>query len=369
MDSKRQSYHVSSRGAGDREEEDESITPKASLKRRIASLLREAEELKAEAQRQEETAAKEEDKPDGQTLEELSSAISVLETLSPSTRGFGAEARLSKQLGKAGDTSHTRSTRADLAPSQQAASYQPSLDEKYTLSLAASFDTRLKELETSLGLASIPLPTQADTIPKPLLPTLDTLEQQVHLLATTTPASLDSMSKRIRLLTDEADRLNDKRRAAKQSYIEMRAAAAEAGTVNGSGRTQSSGGSGGAYAGPSAAMPASILEDTEMETKISALYNTLPTIETLAPTLPAVLERLKSLRILHASAADAAARVEHVEVHSKEMGEEIAMWRQGLDKMEIIVREAEATTQTNMATVEKWVKELEQRVRDLKGDK
>jgi nuclear migration protein JNM1 len=321
--------------------------------------------LKAEAQRQQESASQEDEQPDTQSLSQLSSAISILETLGPSAGSVGAEARLAKQLSEASrptNGNETTSEQAKRSTPSYTLSYQPSFDDQHALALAASFDTRLKELETALGLTSIPLPTQNDGAPKPLLPTLSTLEKQIELLSATTPAALDTMSKRIRHLTDEADRLNEKRKAAKQSYTEMRAAADATSTTR---PKSNSSGAGGAMS----SAPPSLLDDAEMEAKIGALYNTLPTIESLAPTLPAVLERLKSLRLLHADAADAATRVEQVEAQGREMSEEVALWRQGLEKMEKAVGEAEKTTKGNMATVEKWVQELEERVKGLKTEK
>ena len=353
LDSKRKSYRVSSRRRREShgndeygESSDEDTSTSEGLRRRIARLQREAEELKAELQRQGDSAIGGA-QVDGEVLSQLNGAVRTLDTISAG--GTGAEAQFAKQLEEAARAAPPP-VRGGAAPSVDGAtytlSYQPPTGDAHALALAASFDARLKDLEAALGLASVPLPTQSDAAPRPLVPALDAVEKQVALLATTTPASLDALGKRIRHLTAEAEQLEDKRKAAKHAFDEMRTAATEP--------------------SPDKRPPSiSVLEDTEMEAKISALYNTLPTIETLAPTLPQVLERLKSLRLLHADAASAASRLEAVDAQGKDVAEEIKLWRRGLENVEAAVAESENTTKKNMAVVESWVQELEERIKVL----
>ena len=78
-----------------------------------------------------------------------------------------------------------------------------------------------------------------------------------------------------------------------------------------------------------------------------------------------MLDRLRSLRLIHADAAGASQSLAAVEKKQAEMGEEIRSWREGLRKVEEVMRGGEERMKGNARVVEKWVKELEGRVRAL----
>ena len=107
------------------------------------------------------------------------------------------------------------------------------------------------------------------------------------------------------------------------------------------------------------------VEDPDQTAKISALYGTLPTIETLSPLLPSVLERLRSLRHLHNAAAEAGQRMDNVEKKGLENESEIRRWKEALEVVEGKVEEMEGKLKGNMGVVENWVGELEGRVKEL----
>jgi nuclear migration protein JNM1 len=107
------------------------------------------------------------------------------------------------------------------------------------------------------------------------------------------------------------------------------------------------------------------LEDPEQIAKVNALYGTLATIESLSPMLPAVLDRLRSLRAIHADAATASESLGRVEKRQEDMGTEIQRWREGLEKVEAAMLEGEKTMGGNMTVVEGWVKELEAKMESL----
>ena len=105
--------------------------------------------------------------------------------------------------------------------------------------------------------------------------------------------------------------------------------------------------------------------DTEQSTKINALFGSLSTIENLHPLLPALLERLRSLRKLHGEAASVAESLDGVEKRQAEMSTEIERWREGLEKVEKTVANGETVLKGNVGVVEGWVKGLEERMQKL----
>lgn len=107
------------------------------------------------------------------------------------------------------------------------------------------------------------------------------------------------------------------------------------------------------------------LGDPEQISKINALYGTLSTIESLSPLLPSVLDRLRSLRAIHADAATASQNLTLVESRQADMAEEIRSWREGLERMEGMVTKGEESMTGNAEMVEGWVRELEGRMERL----
>jgi nuclear migration protein JNM1 len=167
-----------------------------------------------------------------------------------------------------------------------------------------------------------------------VLPTLTSLAQKLAVIGSATPSSIDALSRRVRALTAETEKMT----AAKE--------AARAATPGGDGERE---------------------DDDEQAAKINALFGTLATIEGLAPLLPGVLERMRSLRKVHADAAGAAGEMEEALRRQEEMGREIEKWRVGLERVEEAVREGERVGGENVKTVEGWVRELEGRVKALDG--
>lgn len=170
------------------------------------------------------------------------------------------------------------------------------------------------------------------------MPTLDTLQKQILTLSEASTSSLDSISRRVRTLTQEADQLEKSRKAAK---------AAQDALISQGGNVQLD------------------VDDTEQTAKINALYGTLPTIESMTPLLPPLLDRLRSLRAIHADAATANETLEHLERSQSEMAADIKQWREGLEKVEAAMGEGETAMQTNMQVIDGWVRDLEAKVAKL----
>ena len=229
-------------------------------------------------------------------------------------------------------------------------SHTQRLQENQNLVKIADFDTRITLLETILGIDSIPLPTQGRPADKAILPVLDTLDRKISTLSSSSPSSLDAVGKRIRQLTQEAEKLDEARKSAKASMEALSSSQEER-------RTNS------ATHGDVATIVG--FDDPEQSSKINALFGTLSTIESLAPLLPSVLDRLRSLRLIHADAASASLNLADVERKQAEMAEEIRSWREGLEKVEGSMQTGEKRLVENTKVIEEWVKELEGRMSKL----
>ena len=209
----------------------------------------------------------------------------------------------------------------------------------HALELAAAFDARLAALEAALGLAaggvgSVASPASLDeAASKPVLPTLASLERMLAL-ATGQPGALDAAQAKVRALLKDAERLQRLRAEERQHE---------------------------GSAAPSSSAEKGLPPSSE-QSKIMALYGLLPTIESLAPTLPLVLERLRTLRLLHAGAADASAALEGVEKRQEEQREELRTWREALEKVEGGLKEGQGALLENMEKMGGWIREVEERM-------
>jgi nuclear migration protein JNM1 len=216
--------------------------------------------------------------------------------------------------------------------------YTPSYEQSHALAKAADFDRRLVLLEKAIGISSSALPdVGANGLPRPIVPTLDTLQKQIMTLSEASTSSLDSISRRVRTLTQEADQLEKSRKAAKAAQDSLAAQGVSTQEV----------------------------DDSEQTSKINALYGTLPTIEQLTPLLPPLLDRLRSLRAIHADAATASESLDRIEKSQSELASDIQQWREGLEKIENAMRDGDAAMEGNTEMVEGWVKDLEAKIAKL----
>lgn len=327
-----------------------------SLERKLARLRREVAEVKGEV---EQRGAKqggesaEEPQHEAESIGALSQLLESLEV--PDFNGHsGAASRLTKKLAAITHSPRNLENGSGSVPVQRmganstyTVTYAPTYQEDQTLSKVSDFDSRLTLIETALGLDAIPLPTQDRSPSKAVLPALDTLDKQLDTLSTSTDTSLDKLSRRVRQLTQDADKLEQARKAAK-SALEAPNPSSENFSLN------------------SPPQDADLLDDVEQRSKINALYGTLSTIESLAPLLPSVLDRLRSLRSLHANAATASQTLANLEARQEETKQELQAWREGLEKVENAMKQGEQTANGNNETIEGWVKELEVRMQKLR---
>lgn len=341
LNGKRKSYKTSSRRQRILEDGTEQIGDFSDdeggedLERKIARLKREIEEAKEEyGKRKADTTEAVGDQ--NLDLGSLSQALEEISTL--------PERGITTRPGQA--TAASKQTKEEDQELKQSAAngatytitYAPSYEQSHALAKAADFDRRLLLLEKAIGITSSAMPElEGSGLPRAIMPTLEALQSQILTLSEASTSSLDSISRRVRTLTQEAEQLEKSRKAAKVAQESL----------------ASSGGS------PVEA------DDSEQTAKINALYGTLPTIESLAPLLPPLLDRLRSLRAIHADAATAHETLERIEKSQSEMIADIKQWKEGLEKVETTISEGGAAMTANMKVVDEWVKELEAKVAQL----
>ncbi|KAI1496587.1 Dynamitin-domain-containing protein [Biscogniauxia marginata] len=337
---KRKSYRTSSRRQrvledgtreiGDLSDEEDG----ESLEKKIARLKREIQEAKEEYGKQN-TESKEADPDQDAELVSLSQALDEMSTLPE--RGIVVRTHSARAIGEATNQSVEESTQP-VDGATYTVTYAPNYEQSHALAKAADFDRRLVLLEKAIGITSSAMPElDSNGLPRAIMPTLDTLQKQILTLSEASTSSLDSISRRVRTLTQEAEQLEKARKAARIAQESL----------------ASSGGS-----------PVEI-EDSEQTAKIDALYGTLPTIENLTPLLPPLLDRLRSLRAIHANAATASDTLERIEKSQAEMASDIEQWREGLEKIEAAMGEGQTVMTGNMKVVEGWVQDLEAKMAKL----
>lgn len=339
VNGKRKSYRASSRRhriledgtaeIGDLTDDSDGET----LERKIARLRREIQEAKEEYGKQKDEPGESSSQQDAE-LATLSQALEDLST--QPDEALGSRARPVKPVREPIKAEEGVSSAA-VDNATYTVTYAPSYEQSHALAKAADFDWRLSLLEKTIGISSTATPDLVGNgLPRAILPTLETLQNQIMTLSEASTSSLDSISRRVRTLTQEAEQLEKSRRAAKLAQDELSSAGGSTPEM-----------------------------DNAEQTKINALYGTLPTIESLTPLLPPLLDRLRSLRAIHAEAATASDTLEHIETSQSEMASELKQWREGLEKIEQAMSEGETSMSKNMGVIEGWVKELETKMAQL----
>lgn len=349
MSSRRRRFGEDAEALGDfSDEENEPV------EHRLARLRQELEEVKAELEATYD--ASDGSKDDSSTTGAIKSPEADVKALSElldsvyatTRRGTsGAEAQYQAAVRRFGgaEKNGMPSERADEGDRDALSSqdYGISIDQRsQILSKASEVDQRLTALETALGVDGSTLPELTTDASRPIFHTLNNLDRQLSTLASSSSSEmLDTASHRVRQLTQEADRLVEKQRAT--SPISSTPASGRDVRPNGT--------------------PA--ISDSEHDSKINALFGTLPTIENLSPSLPMVLERLRTLRLIHASAGDASTILDGIEKRQTEQAAEIDRWQEALTKVETSLTEGEGILTANVKLVSGWVKDLEARMGKL----
>ncbi|OJA12987.1 hypothetical protein AZE42_06534 [Rhizopogon vesiculosus] len=182
----------------------------------------------------------------------------------------------------------------------------------------AEMDKRVGELEKLVGSVSATL-DESTPITPPLLPMITRLNSQLTLL--TQPRHIDSISRRLKLLLSDLERVSTAQAQKRQSQ-------------------------------PSQAGSAMTLHSTTTQDAI------LPLLSRLAPSLPHIphiLTRLRTLSALHASAGEFQGTMTALE-------EEQRKTREALEALKSAVADVEVSLEANRGTVASNVQGLEDRV-------
>ncbi len=374
----RQSYRTRSRRRRRRrlgdDESDFSEGEEETLGRKIARLRREAEEVRSQlAQREDskfEDSVEKQNGTDAEAdgMEELDQLIRGLRPPTKAGQGKSEEAFV-----KTLTNGQPSKPNADKVATPRESPFTSS-----TISAIIAFSDRLSALETALGLTTIDPSNQTVSI----LPTINTLSSQLsNLTSTLSPtakssttstsappqqADLDTLATRVHALTSEADKLTASRKAALSSLSDLHEARLKYNHNRYSRMPDDS-------HRQNPLKDISNEEDklhtelflSEQSSKITALYQVLPTITSLQPLLPVVLERLRSLSVIHAGAADARSELDDVTQKQMEMRREVQRWKEAVEGVEKQMEEMKEGMKENVGVVGEMVRGVEERVKAL----
>lgn len=345
---RRKSYDGEGDNYGDfSDEEDESIDRKlARLKRELEEVKLELEESKIQTRNQTEKSSSENvEEVESDVIENVRKLSSALDAVYITRHGIskGAEDDLARMIAKFDKASLTTPHSQNMPPTANqlpttSLEHQTQLIQAFSRS--AELDARLDSLEHILGLSGTNLPESSIGSTRPIIPTLDTLDRQFQIICNSATAIEAAQSKARRLL-DDADRLQ------KLKDDEQSSPPSSAGLP------------------PTTRPLSSYLEDPERVSKINALHGTLSTIDSLAPTLPVMLDRLRTLHFVHTSAASASTTLDDMEKRQAEQKAEIQQWHEALDNVEKNLKTGESGLSENVKNISGWIKELEGRMAKL----
>ncbi|QDS68436.1 hypothetical protein FKW77_010803 [Venturia effusa] len=344
---RRRSYDGEGDQFGDfSDEEDESIDRKlARLKRELEEVKLDLEESEFQKQNQTEEFSTDKVGEDAsdiiENVHKLSSALDAVYITRHGT-SKGPDDDLARTIARFDKVSSIPQPQhqAPAANSLPLTSLEHQTQLIQAFSKSAELDARLDSLERSLGLSGANFPESSLGSIRPIIPTLDTLDRQFQIVCNSA-ATIEAAQSKARRLLDDADRLQ-RLKDDEQSFPPSSAGL------------------------PPTTRPSSTYsEDPERVSKINALYGTLPTIDSLAPTLPVVLDRLRTLHFLHTSAASASTTLDDMEKRQAEQKAEIEQWREALDNVEKNLKTGESGLKENVKNISGWIKELEARVEKL----
>lgn len=312
---------------------DDSDEEQETFERKLARVKQELQELEVEYQARVKSGDKSkiEEKDPKEIIEFISDKVDYIYAM---RRGGvrGAEPQLERTIEKFNKytpfESSNRITKAIASQPPLPGSQVQRGQLEFVLDQAKQFDERLSKLETSLGLNGNNMPDLGEKAPFPVFTTLERIEQTIGLVGDASQGTLEAAGAQIKKMIADAEQLR-----------ELRAEASRDGES----------------------------PNPEQEAKINALYGTLPSIDKLSPILPMMLERLRTLRLVHTSAWAADDVLTELENRQSQQEAEIKKWEQSIEEMEEDVKKCEAAMQNNMHTVGDWVKKIEERVAKLPG--
>ncbi|KAK9478848.1 Dynamitin-domain-containing protein [Lipomyces japonicus] len=111
-------------------------------------------------------------------------------------------------------------------------------------------------------------------------------------------------------------------------------------------------------------LPSKNVKVTEDE-KIGKLYAVLGDVENLAITVPSLIDRLKSLRYVHAEAGEVVSNIADLRDRVSTAEVQVQRWTSALEGAETRLQDIEKREKENLEKADAWVRELEKRVENL----
>ncbi|GAA6008251.1 hypothetical protein JCM11491_001944 [Sporobolomyces phaffii] len=220
-------------------------------------------------------------------------------------------------------------------------------------------ESRLSELEKLIGATEADI-DDSHSQPVPLLPTLSRLEHLLTLL--TQPRHLDSISRRVKVLTSDLERIHESRRKlgdTRPLNVALQGGVMTLSTTGGTGPASSSPALGSSIAGSYSSggggggnVPPDALQ------KIDSLFSLLPRLDPLLPLAPRLLTRLRSLQTLHQSSTAFSSTLTTLQG-------EVAGLSERRDGLEQVLTTLEQSFQSNQERFEGNLKGLETRLEGL----
>lgn len=188
---------------------------------------------------------------------------------------------------------------------------------------------------------------QTKTLPRPLLPSIARIEHLLTLL--THPRHLDGISRRIKILVSELERLHEARRKLANSGGNLQQLQIEGKATSSDASSQS------------AIIPIQTMQ------KLETVLPTLTKLEPLIPLVPALLARLHSLTALHASSNSFVENMNSLEASIKRSNDNTSELKDMLKNLEGSFVENQSRIEANLKVVESRMENITQRVEKLQG--
>ncbi|KAJ3041090.1 hypothetical protein HDV00_009990 [Rhizophlyctis rosea] len=236
--------------------------------------------------------------------------------------------------------------------------YTPQTLKTTTLSKLTTLESRLTSLERLLGTSHLDPTDQTDTTTSllqssgSLIGALERLDHHLALLSQ--PRTLDALSRKVKNLTGEMERLAElrkKRELETSLQLEGRSSTVPS-SLDGDPTSTSS--------------PAQQITP-DQDRKINRLFLTLDRVDPIASVVPHLLARLQGLRSLHAEAAVFSESLRMLVREQERIGEGAKVVEEALKSLEGSVRENEEGVKKNLASLEDRMKALGERVERLAG--
>ncbi|KAK4701486.1 nuclear migration protein JNM1, partial [Phenoliferia sp. Uapishka_3] len=244
------------------------------------------------------------------------------------------------------------------APLPKVSSANPPLE-------SGHLEKRISEMERVLGASEADV-DESHPLPPPLLQTLTRLDHLLTLL--TQPRHLDGISRRVKVLVSDLERLHESRRKLGDTRpLNIALSGGMTVAVAGSGDAKATSGPPASSSAPKPLSGGGSGEPIPPDTlqKIDTLFTLLPRLDPLLPLTPRLLTRLRSLATLHSSAATFGDTLEELKAEVQKLDEGEKGLREVVAGLEQSVEENESKVRGNLEGLEGRLGSLVQRMEHL----